>query len=150
LGDALGFVGWRHADGVRHTMATGWRAWGWEVRRGPRVTSCEAVELELKSANVTCIASSEVRAMRRTFRRTSGRFRAPSQRVQAERFGLFGGEDEGHLRGALARFAAHRDLRAAVWMIPNLALLLGHGFRGTTVEASETLFPRDTPQPAVL
>jgi hypothetical protein len=62
----------------------------------------------------------------------------------------FGGEDEGHLRGALARFAAHRDLRAAVWMIPNLALLLGHGFRGTTVEASETLFPRDTLQPAVL
>jgi hypothetical protein len=27
-------------------MATGWRAWGWDVRRGPRVTSCEAVELE--------------------------------------------------------------------------------------------------------
>ena len=88
--------------------------------------------------------------MRRTFRRTSGRFRPTPQRVQAERFGLFWGEDEGHLRGAFARFAAHRDLRTAVWMIPNLALLLGHGFRGTTVEASETLFPRDTPQPVVL
>jgi hypothetical protein len=111
-------------------MATGWRAWGWDVRRGPRVNSCEAVELELKPANVACIAfSDEVRAMRRAFRRSSGRFRAPSQRVQAERFGHFGGEDEGHLRDVLARFAAHKYLRTTVWIIPDLALLLGHGFR---------------------
>ena len=34
---------------------------------------------------------------------TSGRFFwALAQRVQAEGFGLLGGEDEGHLRGALA------------------------------------------------
>src|SRR5215212_176760 len=98
-------------------------------------------ERELKSANVTCIASSEVRAMRRTFRRTSGRFRPTPQRVQAERFGLFWGEDEGHLRGAFARFAAHRDLRTAVWMIPNLALLLGHGFPRNHSRSKRDPFP---------
>ena len=27
-------------------MVTGWRAWGWNVRRGSRVASCEAVERE--------------------------------------------------------------------------------------------------------
>ena len=97
---------------------------GWKCRRGPRVASCEVVELELKPAKVPCIAFSEVRATRRTFRRTLGRFRAPSQRVQAERFGLFGGEDEGHLRGALARFAAHSNLRTTVRIIPDLLLLL--------------------------
>jgi hypothetical protein len=59
----------------------------------------------------------------------SGRSRMSSQRVQAERFGLFGREDEGHLRGALARFAAHRDLRTTVRAIPDLVLLLGHWFR---------------------
>jgi len=37
---------WHHADRVRYTMATGWRAWGWNVRRGPRVTFCEAVVWE--------------------------------------------------------------------------------------------------------
>jgi hypothetical protein len=83
--------------------------------------------------------------MRRTFRRTSGSFRTLSQRVQAERFGLFGGEDEGHLRGALARFAAHRDLRTTVGEILKLAPLLWHGYRGTAVGAGETLFPRDAP-----
>ena len=88
--------------------------------------------------------------MSRAFRRTSGRFLVTSQRVQAERFGLFGGEDEGHLRGTLARFAAHRDLRTTVLKIPDLAPLRGHGFRGTAIGASKTLFPRDTPEPAVL
>ncbi len=83
--------------------------------------------------------------MRRPFRRTSGRFRAFSQRVQSERLGLFGGEDEGHLRGALARFAAHRDFRTTVGEILKLAPFLGHRFRGTAVGASETLFPHDTP-----
>jgi hypothetical protein len=33
---------WHHAEGVKYAMATGWRAWGWDVRRGPRVTPCEA------------------------------------------------------------------------------------------------------------
>src|SRR5215203_2531755 len=35
---------WHHADAARYTMATGRRTW--DVRRDPRVTSCEAVELE--------------------------------------------------------------------------------------------------------
>jgi hypothetical protein len=56
----------------------------------------------------------ELRPLRRALGKASGRFRTPSQRVKAERFGLFGGEDDGHLRGALARLAAYRDLQTAV------------------------------------
>jgi hypothetical protein len=70
--------------------------------------------------------------------------------MQTERFGFLGGEDEGHLRGALACFAAHRDLRPTVGELLWPATLLGHGFRGTAVWASEALLPRDVPQPAVL
>lgn len=46
-----------------------------------------------------------------------------SQRVQAESFGLFGREDEGHVRDALARFAAHRDVCTTVRASPEFALL---------------------------
>jgi hypothetical protein len=91
----------------------------------------------------------KVRRMRRAFRKASGRFRAASERVQPECFGLFGGEDEGHLRVALARFAAHRDLQTTVGEILKLAFLLEHGFRGTAVGANEVLLPRDALQPAV-
>lgn len=83
-------------------------------------------------------------------RRTSERFfRALPRRVQAEGFGLFRRKDQGHLRGALALFAAHRDLRAAVRAGPDLTLLLGHGPRGAAVGAGEALPPRESPQAAV-
>ena len=53
-------------------------------------------------------------------------FRAASQRVaEAKGLRLLGGEDEGHLRCALALYAPHRDLGAAARVRPGL--VLGHG-----------------------
>ena len=81
-------------------------------------------------------------------RRMSGRFRALSPE-EAEALGLFGGEYPGHLGGALALFAAHRDVRAAVRASPKLALLLAHGSRGAAVGVGEALLPRDPREAAV-
>jgi hypothetical protein len=61
-------------------------------------------------------------------------------------FGLFGGEDQGHLRGALALFAAHSDVRAAVRAGPELAALLRHGPLGAAVGAGDALLPREPRQ----
>ncbi len=76
-------------------------------------------------------------------------FRALPQRVaEAKSFRLLGGEDEGHLRCALALYAPHLDLGTTARVRPGL--VLGHGLRGAAVGAGKALLPRDPRRAAPL